>query len=78
MKLHGPFAPIAVLIGLLTNVYAPATRAESDSPVRLYVREVQIKIFGQEIKTLAIESLSKPMHTAPIAAMWKARCLCSL
>jgi FtsP/CotA-like multicopper oxidase with cupredoxin domain len=55
MKLQSPFAPIAVLIGLLTNVYAPATRAESDSPVRLYVREVPIKIFGQEVKTLAIE-----------------------
>jgi FtsP/CotA-like multicopper oxidase with cupredoxin domain len=55
MKLQSPFAPIAVLIGLLTNVYAPATRGESDSPVRLYVREVPIKIFGQEVKTLAIE-----------------------
>src|SRR5260370_18230887 len=55
MKLQSPFAHIAVLIGLLTNFYVPATRAESDSPVRLYVREVPIKIFGQEVKTLAIE-----------------------
>ena len=55
MKLQSPFAHIAVLIGLLTNFYVPAARAESDSPVRLYVREVPIKIFGQEVKTLAIE-----------------------
>jgi FtsP/CotA-like multicopper oxidase with cupredoxin domain len=54
MKSRSPLGPIAVLICLLTILYAPAISAENDPPVRLYVREVPIKIFGKEGKVIAI------------------------
>ena len=48
------FRPIGVGFGLLT-MFSLATAAESGSPVRLYVREVPIKIFGKPGKVIAIE-----------------------
>jgi FtsP/CotA-like multicopper oxidase with cupredoxin domain len=55
MKLPGSFRPISVIIGLLTLFHASATCDETDPPVRLYVREVPIKILGKEGKVIAIE-----------------------
>jgi FtsP/CotA-like multicopper oxidase with cupredoxin domain len=60
MKSQSAFAPIVVIIGLLSVLRSPVTCAQggADSPVRLYVREVPFKIFGKEVKALAIEQES--------------------
>jgi FtsP/CotA-like multicopper oxidase with cupredoxin domain len=61
MKLQSALAPIAVLIslsGLLSCPPVASAEGASDSPVRLYVREVPFKIFGKEVKVLAIEQES--------------------
>jgi len=51
---------LAVLISLLTILRAPGICAEGGSglPVRLYVREVPLRIFGRETRTLTIEQES--------------------
>jgi len=57
MKLPGWFRPIALLIGLSTLLNSPAPGAETWL-VRLYVREVPIKILGKKETVIAIEQES--------------------
>ena len=54
------FRLIGIPIGLLT-VFSLATAAESGAPVRLYVREVPITIFGKPGKVIAIEQVNGTM-----------------
>src|SRR5246127_3501084 len=54
------FRLIGIPIGLLT-VFSLATAAEAGAPVRLYVREVPITIFGKPGKVIAIEQVNGTM-----------------
>ena len=70
MKLPWHLVPTVCLLGVSNLISTQAAQAEDgeNSPVHLYVREIPLKIFQKEVKTIAIEQADGTKAFEPLSS----------